>query len=247
MKKEVRKVLDEAKRYLLQQQSLFGDEIILPKSKIMDEKEQEQPKEKLVEKPTDELFGVDPTWVEAKTLDELEVKIKNCVKCPLGKMRTNFVFGVGNPNSEVVFIGEAPGADEDLQGEPFVGRAGQLLNQLLASVGFRRDEVYICNVLKCRPPGNRDPQPSEIEACSPYLIKQLEIIKPRLIVSLGRFPVQTLLRTNASLSSLRGQIFEWRGIKMIATYHPAAALRNQQWKRPLLEDLRKAREILLAK
>lgn len=239
MKKEVKKVLDDAKRYLIQQESLFGDEIILPKRSS--EGSEQPPVEKNV---SDEQFGVDPSWAESKTLDELEAKIKNCVKCPLGKTRTNFVFGVGNPKSEVVFVGEAPGMDEDLQGEPFVGRAGQLLNQLLVSVGFRRDEVYICNVLKCRPPGNRDPLPSEIEACSPYLVKQLEIIKPKLIVSLGRFPVQTLLKTNASLGSLRGQIFEWRGIKLIATYHPAAALRNQQWKRPLFEDLRKAREIL---
>ncbi len=236
MKKEIKKILDETKRYLIQQGSLFGDEIILPKE------EKKEAKEINIEES-----GVDPTWVNSKTLDELESKIKNCIKCPLGKTRTNFVFGVGNPKSEIVFIGEAPGADEDLQGKPFVGRAGQLLNQLLASVGFRREEVYICNVLKCRPPGNRDPQPSEIEVCSPYLIKQLEIIKPKLIVSLGRFPVQTLLKTNAPLGSLRGQIFEWRGIKMIVTYHPAAALRNQQWKRPLFEDLRKAREILYGK
>lgn len=242
MRKEIKKILDDAKRYLIQQESLFGDEIILPKQSS------EEPKQSPVEKNAgDEQFGVEPSWMESRTLDELEVRIKNCVRCPLGKTRTNFVFGVGNPKSEVVFIGEAPGADEDLQGEPFVGRAGQLLNQLLASVGFRRDEVYICNVLKCRPPGNRDPLPSEIEACSPYLVKQIEIIKPKLIVSLGRFPIQTLLKTNASLGSLRGQIFEWRGIKIIVTYHPAAALRNQQWKRPLLEDLRKAREILYQK
>ncbi len=242
MKKEVKKILDDAKRYLIQQESLFGDEIILPKQSSSEQKQ--SPVEKDV---SGEQFGVAPSWVESKTLDELEAKIKNCVKCPLGKTRTNFVFGVGNHKSEVVFIGEAPGAEEDLQGEPFVGRAGQLLNQLLASVGFRRDEVYICNVLKCRPPGNRDPLPSEIEACSPYLVKQLEIIKPKLIVSLGRFPVQTLLKTSASLGSLRGQVFEWRGMKIIATYHPAAVLRNQQWKRLLLEDLRRAKEILLQK
>ncbi len=241
MKKEIKKIIDDTKRYLIQQESLFGDEIILPKEEKKESKLEAQ------QNKSEEQFGVDPTWVDSKTLDELESKIKNCVKCPLGQTRTNFVFGVGNPKSEIVFIGEAPGADEDLQGEPFVGRAGQLLNQLLANVGFRRDEVYICNVLKCRPPGNRDPQPSEIELCSPYLIKQLEIIKPKLIVSLGRFPVQTLLKTNAPLSSLRGQIFEWRGIKMIVTYHPAAALRNQQWKRPLLEDLRTAKEILYGK
>jgi uracil-DNA glycosylase family 4 len=239
MKEEIKKILNDAKRYLQQQESLFGDEVTLSKSESEGEGKIQQVNEKE--------YGVDPTWINSKTLDELESKIKNCVKCPLGKTRTNFVFGVGNPKSEIVFIGEAPGAEEDLQGEPFVGRAGQLLNHLLASVGFRRDEVYICNVLKCRPPGNRDPQPSEIEACGPYLIKQLEIIKPKLIVSLGRFPAQMLLKTNATLSSLRGQIYEWKGIKMIVTYHPAAALRNQQWKRPLIEDLRKAREILYQK
>ncbi len=150
MKKEIKKILDETKRYLIQQESLFGDEIILPQKKETISEDKPEPEK--ITSADEQRYGVDPTWVNSKTLDELESKIKNCVKCPLGNTRTNFVFGVGNPKSEIVFIGEAPGADEDLQGEPFVGRAGQLLNQLLANVGFRRDEVYICNVLKCRPP-----------------------------------------------------------------------------------------------
>jgi DNA polymerase len=234
IKKELKEVLGEVKRYLSQQGDLFGGEMMMSGGgKIEDKTSGDVKKE----------FGVDPTWMNSKTLDELESKIHNCVKCPLGKTRTNFVFGVGDPSADIVFIGEAPGADEDLQGEPFVGRAGQLLNKMLASIGIRRSEVYICNVLKCRPPGNRNPSPSEISACSPYLIKQLEILKPKVIVSLGRYAAQTLLKTNASIGALRGMVHEWKGIKMIVTYHPAALLRNQQWKLPALEDLRKAKKI----
>ncbi len=182
-------------------------------------------------------------WVEMSSLDELEEKICDCLKCPLGQTRTKFVFGVGNPNADLVFIGEAPGADEDAQGEPFVGRAGQLLNKILEAIGFRREDVYICNILKCRPPNNRDPQPSEVEQCEPYLWKQLELMKPKLIVCLGRISAQVLLRTTASLAQMRGKVHDYRGIKLMVTYHPAALLRNPHWKRPTWEDVQEVRKL----
>ncbi|HWP81372.1 MAG TPA: uracil-DNA glycosylase [Bacteroidota bacterium] len=176
-------------------------------------------------------------WVAATSLDQLNSMICNCTKCSLGFTRKNFVFGVGNPKAEVVMVGEAPGADEDEQGEPFVGRAGQLLNKILEAIHFKREEVYICNILKCRPPNNRDPLPDEIEKCEPHLWKQLEIIRPKMILCLGRIAAQALLKTNASLSTLRGKVHNYRGIKLMVTYHPAALLRNPNWKRPAWEDV----------
>ncbi len=159
------------------------------------------------------------------------------MKCALGTTRTKFVFGVGNPRSRVVFIGEAPGADEDAQGEPFVGRAGQLLNKILEAIQLKREEVYICNILKCRPPNNRAPLPEESEACTPYLMKQLDLIRPQFIVCLGRTAAQWLLKTNDTLGAMRGKVHEYRGIRLIVTYHPAALLRNPEWKRPTWEDM----------
>lgn len=182
-------------------------------------------------------------WVAAETLEKLNATICTCTKCSLGHTRKNFVFGVGNPNADLVLVGEAPGADEDEQGEPFVGRAGQLLNKILEAIHFKREEVYICNILKCRPPNNRDPQPNEIELCEPYLWKQLEIIKPKLILCLGRIAGQALLRTNASLSQLRGKVHDYRGIKLMVTYHPAALLRNPNWKKPAWEDVQQVRKL----
>ena len=174
----------------------------------------------------------------SSTLDGLNSEICTCLKCPLGHTRTNFVFGVGNPDAEVMFIGEAPGADEDAQGEPFVGRAGQLLNKIIEAVNLKREEVYICNILKCRPPNNRDPQPSEMETCSPYLIKQIEIVKPKFIICLGRISAQWLLKTNDSLTTMRSRVHDFLGAKLIVTYHPAALLRNPGWKRPAWEDMK---------
>lgn len=182
-------------------------------------------------------------WVGARSLEELNSQICTCTKCSLGHTRKNFVFGVGNPNARLVLVGEAPGADEDEQGEPFVGRAGQLLNKILEAIHFKRGDVYICNILKCRPPNNRDPQPDEIELCEPYLWKQLELIKPLLILCLGRIAAQALLKTNASLSQLRGKVHDYRGIKLMVTYHPAALLRNPNWKRPAWEDVQLVRKV----
>ena len=178
-------------------------------------------------------------------LDDLELfnsSICKCQKCPLGSTRTNFVFGVGNPDADIVFVGEAPGEKEDLEGKPFVGRAGKLLNKILAAIKLSRDDVYICNVLKCRPPKNRDPLPSEVDLCEPYLKTQLSIIKPKLIVALGRIAAGTILRTKEPLKNLRKQIFKYEGIDLLVTYHPAALLRNPNFKIPAWEDFQLIRD-----
>ncbi len=179
----------------------------------------------------------------ATSLRQLYDSIHTCRNCPLGKTRTNFVFGVGNPKADIVLVGEAPGAEEDRKGEPFVGRAGKLLNQILESVQFKREEVYICNILKCRPPNNRDPLPTEVNACEPYLHHQLDLIKPKIIVALGRVAAQTLLRTKESLTRLRTRVHSYHDMPMVVTYHPAALLRNPNWKRPTWEDFKKVREM----
>jgi DNA polymerase len=189
-------------------------------------------------------------WGKAESLDGLDSQISGCLKCALGQTRTNFVFGVGNPSATLVLVGEAPGVDEDAQGEPFVGRAGQLLNKILAAIGFKREDVYICNILKCRPPGNRKPSQEEVGHCIPYLRKQIAIIKPKLILCLGLTAAENLLQTTESLTKLRGRILEYEGIPLMVTYHPAALLRNPAWKRPTWEDVQAARTLhdeLLAK
>ena len=179
------------------------------------------------------------------TLESFGIKISGCRKCELGGTRTKFVFGKGNPDSEVVFIGEAPGQDEDLQGIPFVGRAGKLLDEILAGLEFTDKEIYICNILKCRPPKNRDPLPDEIEKCEPYLWKQLELIRPKIIVALGRIAAQTLLQSKQSLSNLKKTVHNYRGIPLFLTYHPAFILRNNNYRSNLEEDLRKVRNFFL--
>ena len=180
---------------------------------------------------------------KAESLVELNSKICNCQNCALGKTRTKFVFGVGNPNADAMLIGEAPGRDEDLQGEPFVGRAGKLLNDILKAVNFKREDVYIANILKCRPPNNRDPLPLEIETCIPYLHKQIELIQPKIILCLGRVAANGLLDKKLSLGQLRESNYEFNGIKVMATYHPAALLRNPNWKRGCWEDVQKFRKL----
>ncbi len=181
-------------------------------------------------------------WKNAKNLLELKELIKDCKKCPLWKTRTSFVFGEGNPKAKLVVIGEAPGADEDEQGKPFVGRAGKLLTEILKAVDFTREEVFICNILKSRPPNNRNPLPEEIEACEPYLFKQLELIKPKLILCVGTFAAQTLLRSKEPLGKMRGKFHEYQGIPTMVTFHPAALLRNPNWKRPTWEDVQLLRK-----
>ncbi len=183
------------------------------------------------------------SWTSADSIDALNSQICNCMKCPLGKTRTKFVFGVGNPQAKVMVIGEAPGADEDAQGEPFVGRAGQLLNKILEAIQFKREEVFICNILKCRPPNNRDPLPEEVDQCEPYLWKQIELLHPVAILCVGRIAGQTLLKTTRGLGELRGTVHSYQGIPMMVTYHPAALLRNPNWKRPTWEDVQQFRAL----
>jgi DNA polymerase len=182
--------------------------------------------------------------VQIGDLATLRETALGCPRCRLSETRTHVVFGEGNPDAELMIVGEAPGAEEDRTGRPFVGRAGQLLDRLLASVGFERESVFICNVLKCRPPGNRNPQPDEIAACSPYLIRQLELVRPRAIFAVGGFAAQTLLATTVPIGRLRGTIHSYRDIPLVPTYHPAALLRNPAWIRPVWEDLQRLRSIV---
>ena len=181
------------------------------------------------------------TRPEHSKLSELSEELQNCTDCALSDGRRSVVFGSGDPNADVLFVGEAPGAEEDRQGLPFVGAAGQLLTKMIESIGFRREDVYIANVIKCRPPGNRDPKPVEVASCEPFLKRQIELIRPSIICAMGRFASQTLLQTDESMGRLRGRLFEYEGIKLLPTYHPAALLRNPQWKRPTWEDLRMLR------
>lgn len=185
----------------------------------------------------------DPIADDGNALEIFRQQICDCSKCSLCSTRQNFVFGAGNPAAGIMFVGEAPGADEDRQGEPFVGAAGQLLNKIISAMDLRREDVYICNILKCRPPNNRDPQPDEIEQCEPYLKRQIELIQPKVICTLGRFAAQTLLRSSDSMGHMRGQSHQYEGIPLVATYHPAALLRNAQWKRPTWEDMKRVRQI----
>jgi uracil-DNA glycosylase len=168
-----------------------------------------------------------------------------CSRCKLHKLgRKQIVFGVGNPNADLMFVGEAPGRDEDEQGEPFVGRAGQLLTKIIEAIDLKRDDVYIANVIKCRPPGNRNPEPDEVAMCEPFLFKQIDVIKPKVIVALGKFGAQTLLRTLDPISRLRGRVYDYRGAKLIPTFHPAYLLRNPASKREVWEDMKLVRRLL---
>jgi len=175
-------------------------------------------------------------------LGDFYQQIKNCKKCHLYRTRTNFVFGVGDPEANLMLIGEAPGREEDLQGEPFVGAAGKLLDKMLAAINFKREDIFIANILKCRPPENRDPHPDEIETCKPYLLQQIKLIQPKIICALGRISAQVLLETKSPLGQLRGKFHDWNGIEFLVTYHPAALLRYQQYKKPAWEDLKLLRK-----
>jgi DNA polymerase len=172
-------------------------------------------------------------------LEAVRVELGDCRRCKLHAYRTQIVFGTGNPRAKLVFVGEAPGRDEDLQGEPFVGLAGQLLNKIIQAIQLGREQVYIGNIIKCRPPENRNPEPDEIMACEPFLIKQLQVIRPKLICALGTFAAQTLLKTEEKISSLRGNFREYQGIPLMPTYHPAYLLRNPNRKRDVWEDMKK--------
>ena len=182
--------------------------------------------------------------VQIGEMESLRATALGCPRCRLSETRTHVVFGEGSETAQLVVVGEAPGADEDRTGRPFVGKAGKLLDLLLASVGFPRETVFICNVLKCRPPGNRNPQADEIEACSPYLIRQLELIQPRAIFAVGTFAAQALLATTTPIGRLRGTVHSYRDIPLVPTYHPAALLRNPAWVRPVWEDLQRLRSLV---
>ena len=177
------------------------------------------------------------------SLDAVATHIAACTGCELYKAARNPVPGEGNPHAGFVCVGEAPGQTEDETGRPFVGRAGDLLTKILEAVNFKREDVFICNVLKHRPPGNRNPAPDEIRACSPFLLRQLELLQPRVILALGTFASQTLLQTTVPIGKLRGQVHRFHGVPLIVTYHPAALLRNPAWKRPAWEDVQLARRI----
>jgi len=181
---------------------------------------------------------------KAKALDELRAEIGDCTRCRLCKGRQNIVFGVGNADADLMFIGEGPGRDEDIQGEPFVGRAGQLLTKIIEAMGLKRPDVYIANIVKCRPPNNRNPEPDEAATCKPFLIRQAEIIEPKVIVCLGSVAAQNLLATDAKITRLRGHFTQWQGIPVMPTYHPAFLLRNPNMKRPVWEDMQKVMEHL---
>lgn len=175
--------------------------------------------------------------VRFRSTREHEKAISNCHKCPLGDTRTKFVYARGNPGADVMFIGEAPGREEDLQGEPFVGKAGQLFDKILAAIKFDPDEVYIANILKCRPPENRDPLPDEINTCLPHLMEQIQLVKPKIICALGRVAAQALLKTTTPLGKLRKKWHDFNGIPFLVTYHPAALLRFQSYKKDVWEDV----------
>ena len=183
--------------------------------------------------------GDETAFIPSLTLDDVRQELGDCQRCNLCEVRKNLVFGEGNYNADLVFVGEAPGAEEDRQGKPFVGRAGQLLTRIIEAMGLTREEVYICNILKCRPPENRNPKPEEIRACEPFLIKQLETINPRVICALGTFAAKTLLKTDAPISSLRGRFHSYQGIKLMPTYHPAYLLRNPSEKKLVWQDMKK--------
>src|SRR5215831_8439414 len=183
--------------------------------------------------------------IENDSLERIRADIgANCTRCKLHKARTNIVFGVGNPKAELVFVGEGPGHDEDIQGEPFVGRAGKLLTQMIEAMGLKRSDVYIANVVKCRPPENRTPEKDEVATCMPFLVRQLAAIAPKVIVTLGACSAQTLLQTTQGISKFRGEWQEWRGTKLMATYHPAYLLRNPPAKADVWKDLQKVMAVL---
>jgi uracil-DNA glycosylase family 4 len=183
--------------------------------------------------------------IPVESLAAVRADIGDCTRCKLHTLgRTQIVFGVGNPDADLMFVGEAPGRDEDLQGFPFVGRAGQLLTKIIEAIALKREDVYIANVIKCRPPENRNPEPDEVATCEPFLFRQIDIIKPKVIVALGKFGAQTLLRTLDPISRLRGRVFDYRGAKLIPTFHPAYLLRNPSSKREVWEDMKLVRSLL---
>ena len=218
-----------------------GEAVPADKTRAPNEAPQRPP---LVFAQTHSMFDALPG--QAETLEEIRADLGDCRRCKLAPSRKTIVFGSGNPHADLMFVGEAPGADEDEQGLPFVGRAGQLLTRIIEAMGMKREDVYICNILKCRPPGNRNPEPDEIASCEPFLQRQIASVKPKVICALGAFGAQSLLRTKEPISRLRGHFIEFRGARLIATFHPAYLLRNPNEKRKVWEDVQKIRDYLIS-
>lgn len=233
LRAELRRILFTVKRHVEEQLELGFDRAPARKSP-----ETAPPKPPVIESGQALLDAPQPAPFANQTLAELEAEAHACSRCGLSATRTNVVFGVGNPDADLMFVGEAPGHDEDLKGEPFIGRAGQLLTKIIEAMGFAREQVYIANVLKCRPPENRDPLPAEAAQCEPFLIRQLELVRPKLIVALGRHAVKSLLGTEERIARLRGRFHAYHGVPVMPTYHPAFLLRNPDAKRDVWDDMK---------
>ncbi|MCU0329794.1 MAG: uracil-DNA glycosylase [Candidatus Kapabacteria bacterium] len=239
---------DDLQRYLRQQREMYGQVLYVdPQEEGLPLAEPHRADDVVtMDHPEEEPrppSTLNKEWQAADTLDALHENIHTCTKCELGFSRKSFVFGSGNPNADLMIVGEAPGADEDEQGLPFVGRAGQLLTKILEAIHFRRDEVYICNILKCRPPNNRKPLATETDECEPYLHKQIALVRPRYILALGLTAANTLLKNKESMSALRGKTHSYQDIPLLVTYHPAALLRNPEWKKLAWEDVQLLRRL----
>jgi len=198
----------------------------------------------IVSLPASGMKADEPGQSTMITLEDVRKELGDCKRCKLHRGRKTIVFGEGNERATLMLIGEGPGYDEDVQGRPFVGRAGQLLTKILQSINLQREEVYIANIIKCRPPQNRNPEPDEIQSCSPFLMKQIQVIQPKIICALGAFSAQTLLKTDVKITALRGKFYDLEGIKVIPTYHPAFLLRNPERKREVWEDMKKIAELM---
>jgi len=237
------KTLEEIRNFLKQHQTIYGSTLYL-EGRLSSRALAEVKPQRISQTP--QVLKKRPALLKQKSpaLQAYYEEIKDCRKCSLADSRKNFVFGYGHPNAKVMFIGEAPGRDEDEQGLPFVGPAGKLLDKMLQAINLNREDIFIANVLKCRPPRNRDPLPEEVAACEPYLLRQLQMIAPQVLVALGRVAGQTLLRSSNSLSELRQTVHTYNNIPLLITYHPAALLRNPRWKQSSWQDLKRLRAML---
>jgi len=251
--------MSDQARERLERARLLGERFVLRLSRMHDDSATGVASSTAVEIPTgveeptvlDEALAGTPVeninalarWFDQEAWESVRAEAMECRKCNLCEGRTTVVWGSGTPHTALLVVGEAPGYHEDQRGEAFVGPAGQLLTKILEAIGFGRDQVFITNVLKCRPPGNADPQPHQVAACEPYLVRQIELIQPAAILALGRHAAHTLLRTDAPMSAMRGRVFRYQGVPLVATYHPAALLRNASLKRPTWEDVQLLRRV----
>lgn len=233
----MKKDLSILERYLVQQQEQFGHQLFVESNSSISQIDVSQTQQET------HVMSISPQWKNSESLPILHEGIHTCMECRLGATRNSFVFGSGNPNADIMIIGEAPGADEDAQGLPFVGAAGKLLTKILEAIELSRDEVYIANIIKCRPPENRRPEKDEIAQCEPYLQKQIELIKPAFILALGLTAVNTLFKKTHQMQDIRGKLMNYHGVSLLATYHPAALLRNPNWKKPAWEDVQLLRSM----